>query len=171
MNNLRVIYNGHFVGVCDFNQKIGKVFFQYSSDFLKSNIELSPLLMPLENKVFEFDEKQYNPQTFKTLPPMIADSLPDDFGNKMLQHWLVKNNISQNNLNAIEKLCYIGKRGMGALEYEPVFEKKSTNSDIDIADLLEVANAVYFQKENETVPLNDYHQSLSTLLRIGSSVG
>jgi len=159
------------VGVCDFNQKIRKVFFQYSSDFLKSNIELSPLLMPLENRVFEFDEKQYNPQTFRSLPPMIADSLPDDFGNKMLQQWLVKNNISQNNLNPIEKLCYIGKRGMGALEYEPVFEKKSANSDIDIADLLEVANAVYFQKENETAPLNDYHQSLSTLLRIGSSVG
>ena len=171
MNSLRVIYKGHFVGVCDFNSETGKVFFQYSPDFLKSNIELSPLLMPLENKVFEFDEKQYNPQTFRSLPPMIADSLPDDFGNKMLMQWLVKNNISQNNLNPIEKLCYVGKRGMGALEYEPVFEQKMVNSDINIVDLLEVANAVYFQKENETVPLNDYHQSLSTLLRIGSSVG
>jgi serine/threonine-protein kinase HipA len=127
--------------------------------------------MPLENKVFGFDEKQYNPQTFRGLPPMIADSLPDDFGNKMLVQWLVKNNISQNNLNAIEKLCYVGKRGMGALEYEPVFEQKSANSDINIAELLDVANAIYFQKENETLPLNDYHQSLSTLLRIGSSVG
>jgi len=171
MNNLKVTYNNHFVGVCDFNPENGNIFFQYSPDFLKSNINLSPLLMPLENKVFGFDGKQYNPQTFKGLPPMIADSLPDDFGNKMFLQWLIKNNISQKDLNSLEKLCYVGKRGMGALEYEPVFEQKTTNSDIDIADLLEVANAIYFQKENEAIPLNDYHQSLSTLLRIGSSVG
>ena len=171
MNSLRVTYNGNFVGVCDINPENRKIFFQYSPDFLKSAIELSPLLLPLENRLFEFDEKTYNPQTFKGLPPMIADSLPDDFGNKMFLQWLMKNNIAQNALNPLEKLCYVGKRGMGALEYEPAFEQKSTDSDINIADLLEVANAIYFKKENETIPLNDYHQTLSTLLRIGSSVG
>ena len=171
MNSLRVIYNGQFVGVCDFNQETGKVFFQYSPDFLKSGIELSPLLLALDNRVFEFDEKTYNTHTFKGLPPMIADSLPDDFGNKMFLQWLLKNNISQSVLNPLEKLCYIGKRGMGALEYEPAFDHKNIDSDINIIDLLEVANAIYFKKEKETIPLNDYHQSLSTLLRIGSSVG
>ncbi len=171
MNTLKVIYQGHFAGVCDFDSGTGKVQFQYSPDFLNSGIELSPLLLPLESRVFEFSEKQYNPQTFKSLPPMIADSLPDDFGNKMLQQWFVKNHISQNNLSPIEKLCYVGKRGMGALEYEPVLERKTANSNIDISDLLEVANAIYFKKETDSIPLNDYRQSLSTLLRIGSSVG
>jgi len=171
MNSLRVTYLGQFVGVCDFNPENKKVFFQYSPDFLTSGIELSPLLLPLDNRVFEFDEKTYNPQTFKGLPPMIADSLPDDFGNKMFVQWLTENNISQNALNPLEKLCYVGKRGIGALEYAPAFEQNTGNSDINIANLLDVANAVYFKKENETIPLNDYHQSLSTLLRIGSSVG
>jgi len=171
MNSLRVTYEGNFVGVCDFNPENGKIYFQYTPDFLKSNIELSPLLLPLENRLFEFDEKTYNPYTFKGLPPMIADSLPDDFGNKMFLQWLMKNNILQSALNPLEKLCYVGKRGMGALEYEPAYEQNYTDSEINIADLLEVANTVYFKKENETVPLNDYHQSLSTLLRIGSSVG
>ena len=171
MNSLRVIYNGQLVGVCDYNQKNNKVFFQYSPDFLKFGIELSPLLLPLNNSVYEFDEKIYNPQTFRELPPLIADSLPDDFGNKMFLQWFLRNNISQNVLNPLEKLCYIGKRGMGALEYEPAYNQKNKDSDINIADLLEVANAIYFQKENETIPLNDYHQSLSTLLRIGTSVG
>ena len=171
MNSLKVIYHGKFVGVCDFNPENRKVFFQYSPDFLNSGIELSPLLMPLDNRIFEFDEKVYNPHTFKGLPPMIADSLPDDFGNKMFMQWLIQNNISQNTLDSLEKLCYVGKRGMGALEYEPAFEQKHTDSDINIADLLEVANKIYFKKENETIPLNDYHQSLFTLLRISSSVG
>jgi serine/threonine-protein kinase HipA len=127
--------------------------------------------MPLENRVFEFDSRTYNPQTFKGLPPMLADSLPDDFGNKMFLQWLAKNNISQSILNPLEKLCYVGKRGMGALEYEPAFEEKHPDTQINIADLLEVANKIYFNKENDSIPLNDYHQSLSTLLRIGTSVG
>ena len=110
---------------------------------MKSNIELSPLLLPLENRLFEFDEKIYNPYTFKGLPPIIADSLPDDFGNKMFLQWLLKNDILQNALNPLEKLSYVGKRGMGALEYEPAFEQKITDSDINIVDLLEVANTVY----------------------------
>ncbi|MDR1830193.1 MAG: type II toxin-antitoxin system HipA family toxin [Candidatus Fibromonas sp.] len=161
MNTLKIIYYNQFAGVCSFNPKNGKTFFQYSPDFLKSGIELSPLLLPLENRIFEFTE----------LPPMIADSLPDDFGNKMFLQWLLKRNISQNALNPLEKLCYIGKRGMGALEYEPAFEQDGSDKDINISDLLQVANEIYFHKENEAVPLNDYHQSLSTLLRIGSSVG
>jgi len=171
MTTLRVIYDEKFVGICEFDAERGKIFFQYSPDFLKSNIELSPLLLPLENRVFEFDEKAYNPDTFKKLPPMIADSLPDDFGNKMFLQWLIKNKISQNSLSPLEKLCYVGKRGMGALEYEPVFEQKNTNENVNITDLLNVANEIYFRKENETLPLNDYNQSLSTLLRIGTSVG
>jgi serine/threonine-protein kinase HipA len=165
------MYHGQFVGVCDYAPLTGKVFFQYSPDFLKTGTQLSPLLMPLENRVFDFDERVYNPQTYRGLPPLIADSLPDDFGNKMLLQWLMKNNISQNALHPLEKLCYIGKRGMGALEYEPAFEREDFNGDISIADLLTVANDIYFRKIDEAIPLNDYTQSLSTLLRIGSSVG
>jgi len=155
MNSLRVLYNGQFIGVCDFNQTNKKVYFQYSPDFLKFGIELSPLLLPLENRIFEFDEKTYNPQTFKGLPPMIADSLPDDFGNKMFLQWLFRNNISQNALNPLEKLCYVGKRGMGALEYEPAFEQKHKDSNINVAALLDVANAIYFNKKKQSFPLND----------------
>ncbi|GBU21696.1 hypothetical protein R80B4_01596 [Fibrobacteres bacterium R8-0-B4] len=161
MNSLKVKYNGNTVGICDFNAENGKFFFQYSPDFLNSGIELSPMLMPLENRVFEFTK----------LPPMIADSLPDDFGNKMFLQWLLRNNISQDSLNPLEKLCYVGKRGMGALEYEPAIEPQSINEKIDISDLLQVANDIYFHKENTALPLNDYHQSLSTLLRIGTSIG
>jgi serine/threonine-protein kinase HipA len=107
MNSLKITYEGKFAGVCNFNPENGKTFFQYSPDFLQSGIQLSPLLLPLENRIFEFAE----------LPPMLADSLPDDFGNKMFLQWLLKNNISQNALNPLEKLCYIGKRGMGAFRH------------------------------------------------------
>jgi len=171
MNSLKVMFDGKFVGICEHSDESGKAYFQYSPDFLKSGIELSPLLLPLSDRIFEFDEKTYNPQTFKKLPPMIADSLPDDFGNKMFLQWLIRNNISQNSLNPVEKLCYVGKRGMGALEYEPALEPKTANENVDITDLLNVANEIYFHKENETLPLDDYHQTLTTLLRIGSSVG
>ncbi|MDR1974824.1 MAG: type II toxin-antitoxin system HipA family toxin [Bacteroidales bacterium] len=171
MNSLKIIYKGQFVGVCDLDNSTDRIFFQYHPDFLKTDIQLSPLLLPLENEVFEFDKRTYNPETFKGLPPMIADSLPDDFGNKMFIEWLQRSNISQHTLNSLEKLCYVGNRGMGALEYEPAMKGKQRDSNIDIADLLEIANKIYFKRENDSVPLNDYHQSLSTLLRIGSSVG
>ena len=171
MNTLRILYHGQFVGVCNSASDTGKTMFQYAPDFLNSGLELSPLLMPLKNRVFEFDAREYNPQTFNGLPPLIADSLPDDFGHKMLFQWLRHNNISQKAFPPLEKLCYIGKRGMGALEYEPAFEREDFNDDISIADLLAVANEIYFRKTNEAVPLNDYGQSLPTLLRIGSSVG
>ncbi|GHU69649.1 toxin HipA [Bacteroidia bacterium] len=171
MNSLRVKYQGQLVGVCDYDETADKIYFQYHPDFLKTDVLLSPLLLPLENKVFEFDKRTYNFDTFKGLPPMLADSLPDDFGNKMFLEWLQQSNISQQILNSLEKLCYVGNRGMGALEYEPAIKGKLHDTRIDISDLLEVANKIYFKREYESVPLNDYHQSLSTLLRIGSSVG
>jgi len=171
MNSLRVKYEGQLVGICDFDENTNKIYFQYHPDFLKTGIMLSPLLMPLESTVFEFDARTYNPVTFKHLPPMIADSLPDDFGNKMFVEWLRQSKISKQALNPLEQLCYVGNRGMGALEYEPATKAKIRNTSIDIAELLEIANKIYFKRETESVALNDYHQSLSTLLRIGSSVG
>ncbi|MDR0812325.1 MAG: type II toxin-antitoxin system HipA family toxin, partial [Paludibacter sp.] len=171
MNSLKIKYQEQLVGICDFDESSGKIYFQYHPDFIKTGTMLSPLLLPLENRIFEFDTRTYNPETFKGLPPMIADSLPDDFGNKMFVEWLQRSNISQQTLNSLEKLCYVGNRGMGALEYEPAAKTKLHNSNIDLAELLEVANKIYFKRTKESVTLNDYHQSLSTLLRIGSSVG
>lgn len=80
-----------------------------------------------------------------------------------------KQNLTQNLLNPVEKLAFLGNRGIGALEYEPMIESKRNNGIIEVEKLLEVINEIVFVKEDKAAPLNDYHQGLETLVQIGSS--
>ena len=82
-----------------------------------------------------------------------------------------KKNLTQNLLNPVEKLAFLGNRGIGALEYEPMIESKRNNGIIEVEKLLEVINEIVFVKEDKAAPLNDYHQGLETLVQIGSSAG
>ena len=92
--------------------------FQYAPDFAGSGIELSPLTMPLSERVYEFPALPR--KTFHGLPGLLADSLPDKFGNALIDAWLATQGRTPESFNAVERLCYIGTRGMGALEFAPV---------------------------------------------------
>ena len=91
--------------------------FQYDKDFLKSGIEVSPIVMPLSNRIYSFPA--LSQRTFYNLPGLLADSLPDKYGTKLIERHLAEQGRNINSFSAIEKLCYIGKRGMGALEFVP----------------------------------------------------
>ena len=75
---------------------------------------------------------------FHNLPYLLSDSMPDDFGNMMMKEWLRQKNLSINDINPVDRLTYVGKRGMGALEYEPINYKENNNYNINVAELLEV---------------------------------
>lgn len=169
MEKVKVIKDKEVIGYCAWDNLAGHTIFNYEPEYLKKGEELSPFDMPLSEKSYFSNPR--GSETFKNLPPLLADTLPDAFGNKLITEYFAQKNSSQKFLNPVEKLAFLANRGMGALEYEPAIENKREAEDITISELLNVVNAVYFKKEEETAPLNDYHQGLETLIHIGSSAG
>ncbi|GET29409.1 type II toxin-antitoxin system HipA family toxin [Prolixibacter sp. SD074] len=168
--NIKVRIWDQLVGALTWNDKRRVAVFEYSPNFVKNGPELAPLLMPLiEGESYEFRTLPFD--TFKGLPPMIADSLPDDFGNYILKAWLVKQGKTIEKLAPLERLGYVGKRGMGALEYEPVLagaDFKPTN--IDISELVEITRKVFTSEGQQSY--SDREDSLlDKILRTGTSAG
>ena len=91
--------------------------FEYDPAFARSGIEIAPLTMPLSRRVFRFPELPR--ETFHGLPGLLADSLPDKFGHALINAWLARQGRPPASMNAVERLCYTGNRGMGALEFRP----------------------------------------------------
>lgn len=143
--------------------------FEYDADFLKSGIEVSPLMMPLSNIVYEFPSLAGEP--FFGMPGLVADSLPDTFGNKVIEQWLTLQGKSITDFTAIDRLCYTGKRGMGALEYVPASsDMGDINEAINVSEMVKFASDILNQRE--TVTLNAQEAlSYSQLVQVGSSVG
>jgi len=154
-----------------FHLEEGKMFvsFEYDRDFVRMGIELSPIMMPLSNRVYEFPELAV--PAFKGVPGLLADSLPDKFGNAVIDQWLASEGRTPESFNVVERLCYTGKRGMGALEYIPALNAHGDNDDkISIARLVDFASAVL--EEKEAIHLSvlsdiDFKQ----LLKLGTSAG
>ncbi len=117
MTNARVLLWGSEIGVVSWldDREVGV--FQYYPDFVRSQIQIAPLMMPLDDRTFSFPNLPRN--TFKGLPGLLADSLPDKYGTEIVNAWLENQGRSPSSFNSIERLCYVGERGMGALEYEP----------------------------------------------------
>lgn len=149
----------------------GKKFasFEYDRAFVRMGIEVSPIMMPLSNRVYVFPDLAST--SFKGVPGLISDSLPDKFGHAVIDQWLASQGRTPESFNVIERLCYTGKRGMGALEYEPAIDAHIEGDDqISISKLVDFASAILEEKENLLLTAEDekdYHQ----LLKLGTSAG
>lgn len=155
------------IGSIEWNDSRNSSTFQYSSEFINRSIQPSPITMPTQERIFETNRDHLN---FHHLPYLLSDSMPDDFGNMMMKEWLRQKNLSIIDINPVERLTYVGKRGMGALEYEPVNHKENNNYNVNVAELLDVAKKVLEGKED--ISYHDLNKdSLSDILRIGTSVG
>ncbi len=166
VNTVRVKMWGTTVGYLHQDDN-GMVGFQYDEEFLKSNIEISPIKMPLSTVTYSFPALPE--QTFHGLPGMVADSLPDKFGNIVINRYLESQGRTADSLSVIEKLCYTGKRGMGALEYEPSQELTSMNETVDLDALTKLASEILSEKEQIHIEKND--NLMAQLMECGSSVG
>ena len=142
--------------------------FEYDAKFINSGIELSPFKMPLSKTIYSFPEL-IRLDAFHGLPGLFADSLPDKFGNAVIEQWLLNHGRSIGSFSAIERLCYTGKRGMGALEYVPATNLASSHEDIDITDMVDLASEVLSNKENTVLDQNK--AAVAQLIEIGSSAG
>lgn len=166
VNTVRVKMWGTTVGYLHQDDN-GMVGFQYDEEFLKSNIEISPVKMPLSTATYTFPALPE--QTFHGLPGMVADSLPDKFGNIVINRYLESQGRTADSLSVIEKLCYTGKRGMGALEYEPSQELTTINETVDLDALTKLASEILSEKEQIHIEKND--NLMAQLMECGSSVG
>lgn len=146
--------------------------FEYDPEFVRSGIELSPLVMPLSGQVYRFPALPRG--TFHGLPGLLADSLPDKFGNALIDAWLATRGRTPESFNAVERLCYTGTRGMGALEFVPSLGPKSGKAaKIEVGALVRLAAEVlthrgdlqgHFHSEGKEKALRD-------ILRVGTSAG
>jgi len=143
--------------------------FQYDPEFVQTGLEVSPIKLPLSVKVFQFPELA-DTNTFKGLPGFIADCLPEKFGNRLLDTYLAKHGRRLDDLNPLERLCYVNTRGMGALEFQPDLESRQLNEPIalQVSDLVEVARSVLEDRQQTTTKLDD---GIETLVTVGTSAG
>ena len=144
------------------------VSFEYDREFIKSGIQISPIMMPLSNRTYAFDELVEVP-AFKGVAGVFADSLPDKFGNKVIDAWLAQQGRAVDTLTVIERLCYTGNRGMGALEYRPANSPKSIEDSLDVTEMVKLASSILNGKKEMT--LSNETASIAQLLDIGSSAG
>lgn len=146
--------------------------FQYDPDFLSSAIEVSPLVMPLRIQPYAFPS--LSTETFHGLPGLLADSLPDRYGNALIDAWLAGSGRAPESFDAVERLCYIGRRGMGALEFAPAIgPSPSPRRDLQVAELVELASQVLSHREDLVASLAEGHkaQAMLDILSVGASAG
>jgi serine/threonine-protein kinase HipA len=163
------------VGAIAYDTDKGVGAFEFEQSFLSTNWNLSPLKMPLQQakgRIFVFPELK-NSHTFKGMPGLLADVLPDKYGNALMNAWLSRNGRQAGSLNPVEMLCFIGKRGMGALEFSPVQPKVSSSStQLIIGDLVQVAENILSERQNFSTNLSvDEERALTDILKIGTSAG
>jgi serine/threonine-protein kinase HipA len=146
--------------------------FQYDPDFSNSGIEVSPLVMPLRIQPYTFPS--LSTESFHGLPGLLADSLPDRYGNALIDAWLAGSGRAPESFDAVERLCYIGRRGMGALEFAPaVGPAPSPRRDLQVAELVELASQVLSHREELVASLAEGHkaQAMLDILSVGASAG
>lgn len=146
--------------------------FQYTPEFAQSSIQVSPLAMPLSNRIYSFSELAE--RTFHGLPGLVSDSLPDKFGNALIDTWLASQGRTPESFSSVERLCYTGSRGMGALEFLPVLGPRSKqNKPIEIDALVKLASEVLESRLSLKGRLNRTAgaKALSDILRVGTSAG
>lgn len=168
---------GRTVGAVLWNEQRQQADFQYDPEFVRAGLEVAPIMMPLSassdgQRVFSFNDAR--DETFRGLPGLLADSLPDRFGDLLLNAWLATQGRLPGSANPVERLCYTGRRGMGALEFEPAHNALEAESEaLQVEELVSVANNVLYQRAafatNSRKKARE--EALTDILQVGTSAG
>ncbi|HMU14040.1 MAG: type II toxin-antitoxin system HipA family toxin [Bacteroidetes bacterium] len=171
-----VLLWGRRVGLVVWDEQRHRAQFQYDRDFTRSGLEVAPIQMPLSKarngeEVFAFGNLR--DETFKGLPGLLADALPDRFGDTLLNAWLRQQDRPLGSANPVEKLCFLGHRGMGALEFEPSHAELEASSEaLRVDELVRVAREVLAQKEKfKTSRKKGEQEALLDIIQVGTSAG
>lgn len=165
---------GQNVGSLYWEKETGSAVFDYEKKFLRSGLDISPIVMPLDKykgEPYQFFENRSN--CFKGLPGLVADSLPDAFGNQIINEWFASRGLSGEEITPLDRLCYVGKRAMGALEFEPSQEIAGfgESSIIHVQELTNLAKSVFTDREAFHAQLNQADKRILDILKVGTSAG
>jgi serine/threonine-protein kinase HipA len=157
------------VGAVAFDPSAGTYAFEYAPAWRKLGIELAPLMMPVAGARAPFVFPSLNRDSFKGLPGLLADALPDDFGNNLVDAWMAQQGVAKRDITTLDRLAYMGKRGMGALEFHPArHSMRDTKLALDLGQLVEVArNVVHGNLDGDA----HAHEALANIIRVGTSAG
>ncbi len=163
------------VGAVAWDSKKNLATLEFSDAFIAKGIDLAPITMPLReleagNRIFSFPT--LNEDTFRKLPGLLADSLPDRFGNKLIDLWLASQGRQAASFSPLERLCYVGNRAMGALEFLPTLSGAQNNEELQLAELVDVAADILKNKETLNASLaQDKKEALRQIIQVGTSAG
>ncbi|MCB0397140.1 MAG: type II toxin-antitoxin system HipA family toxin [Flavobacteriales bacterium] len=165
----------HQAGAIAWDSATQTASFEYTQSFVKKGLDLAPVKMPIRNavnRVFSFPELR-NSNTFRGLPGLLADMLPDKYGNALINTWLARHGRPMDSMNPVELLCFIGNRSMGALEIEPAIpETSSQSTELELEGLIEMAQKILDERTNFATKLSEAEEkSLLDILKIGTSAG
>lgn len=170
---------GELVGAVRWDESQQMGYFQYAPKFIQKAWDLSPIKMPIGegSRIYSFPElrkgRKEAEDAFKGLPGLLSDALPDRYGNKLINIWLAQQGRPENSMNPVEKLCFIGTRGMGALEFEPAQIKTGARSFLlELDSLVEVARKMLNEREAFLTNINrNEEKAMMDILKIGTSAG
>ncbi len=163
---------GTRVGAVSWDERRSLGVFQFEPAFVPSGIQIAPLTMPLRESPYEFPALRR--ESFYGLPGLVADSLPDRFGNRLIDEWCARTGRDPERFNPVQRLCYIANRGMGALEFEPTIAgAPSSERTLEVAELVELARAVLGERQALAGSLDgrDDRAAIEDILRVGTSAG
>ncbi|NDV83394.1 type II toxin-antitoxin system HipA family toxin [Bacteroides sp. 51] len=165
---------GKNVGVLLWDQNRDIASFEFENKFIRSGLDLSPIVMPLKTAagmVYQFPENKSN--CFKGLPGLIADSLPDAFGNQIINEWFASRGLPDDQVTPLDRLCYVGRRAMGALEFRPAKSIPGLNdsTQLHISELTELASEVFRNREEFQSKLLNQDKKILDILKVGTSAG
>jgi len=166
---------GQRIGAVAWNAETGVADFEFEPAFTRTGLDIAPIKMPVSGaagRIFSFNDLRDN-TTFKGLPGLLADVLPDRFGNTLINTWLAQTGRPANSMNPVEMLCFIGKRGIGALEFEPAVPNiKDAATKIEVDSLVSIAETILTGRQNFRASLpEDEEKALMDILKIGTSAG
>lgn len=172
ISDAKVMLWGSQVGAVTWVEEQSLGYFQFDPEFVSSGIELSPLKMPLAKIPYSFSALPR--EAFKGLPGLLADVLPDKYGNRLIDAWLAEDERAPESFTPVERLCYVGTRGMGALEFNPVVKRDAgQTSEVDFSRLVALANRVLDERSDLSGKLtgSDNANELEDILQVGTSAG
>ena len=171
MTDANVILWGRRIGAVSWDETRALGVFQYDPAFVSAGIEIAPLTMPARETPYEFPA--LNRATFRGLPGMLADALPDSFGNRLIDAWLAETGRSPETFNPVDRLCYIGHRGVGALEFEPALRRRTRERKLEVGRLVDLANRVLDERASLAGRLEGENdaEALEDILSVGTSAG
>lgn len=173
MTDARVNLWGRTIGAVTWDQERSLGYFQFTPEFSRSGIEVAPLSMPLRQDTCSFPALPR--ETFLGLPGLLVDSLPDKYGHRLIDAWLAAQGRTPQSFNPVERLCYVGKRGMGALEFSPTVRGTQVQhkARLEVSRLVALANRVLAQRESLDGAFDgeNNQEMIEEILRVGASAG